>query len=102
MKITRFYKVMKGHTNNPNGRPMGVPNKVTTSLKDRVNLLIENNFDKLQADLDTIEPKDRLSIMLKLMEYVLPKQKETKIDFSNLSDTEIDELINRITKNDEE
>lgn len=40
--------------------------------------------------------------MLKLMEYVLPKQKETKIDFSNLSDTEIDELINRITKNDED
>lgn len=93
---------MKGHTNNPNGRPMGVPNKVTANLKDRVNLLIENNFDKLQSDLDTIEPKDRLSIMLKLMEYVLPKQKETKIDFSNLSDAEIDELINRITKNDEE
>lgn len=93
---------MKGHTNNPNGRPLGVPNKITSNLKDRVNLLIENNFDKLQTDLDTIDPKDRLSIMLKLMEYVLPKQKETKIDFSNLSDTEIDELINRITKNDEE
>jgi len=93
---------MKGHTNNPNGRPLGVPNKITTNLKDRVNLLIENNFDKLQTDLDTIEPKDRLSIMLKLMEYVLPKQKETKIDFSNLSDAEIDELINRITKSDEE
>jgi hypothetical protein len=93
---------MRGKTNNPNGRPLGVPNKITTNLKDRVNLLIENNFDKLQSDLDTIEPKDRLSIMLKLMEYVLPKQKETKIDFSNLSDTEIDELINRITKNDEE
>jgi hypothetical protein len=92
---------MKGHTNNPNGRPLGVQNKVTTSLKDRVNLLIENNFDKLQSDLDTVEPKDRLNIMLKLMEYVLPKQKETKIDFSNLSDAEIDELINRITKNDE-
>lgn len=92
---------MKGHTNNPNGRPLGVQNKVTTSLKDRVNLLIENNFDKLQADLNTVEPKDRLNIMLKLMEYVLPKQKETKIDFSNLSDAEIDELINRITKNDE-
>lgn len=93
---------MKGHTNNPNGRPLGVQNKFTANLKDRVNLLIENNFDKLQTDLDTIEPKDRLSIMLKLMEYVLPKQKETKIDFSNLSDVEIDELINRITKNDEE
>jgi hypothetical protein len=93
---------MKGHTNNPNGRPLGVPNKITANLKDRVNLLIENNFDKLQLDLDNIDPKDRLSIMLKLMEYVLPKQKETKIDFSNLSDTEIDELINRITKNDED
>lgn len=91
---------MKGHTNNPNGRPLGVQNKVTASLKDRVNLLIENNFDKLQADLDTVEPKDRLNIILKLMEYVLPKQKETKIDFSNLSDAEIDELINRITKNE--
>ena len=93
---------MKGHTNNPNGRPLGVPNKVTANLKDRVNLLIENNFNKFQSDLDNIEPKDRLSILLKLMEYVLPKQKETKIDFSNLSDAEIDELINRFTNNDEE
>lgn len=92
---------MKGHTNNPNGRPMGVPNKVTSTLKERINLLIENNFEKLQSDLDKVEPRDRLNIMLKLFEYVLPKQKESKIDFSNLSDAEIDELINRIIKNDE-
>jgi hypothetical protein len=93
---------MNQKTNNPNGRPIGVPNKVTANLKDRVNLLIENNFDKFQLDLDSVEPKDRLNLLLKLIEYVLPKQKETKIDFSNLSDAEIDELINRITKSDEE
>lgn len=72
--------MQKGKTNNPNGRPAGKPNKITVSLKEKINTIIENNIDLVQKDLKSIEPKDRLQLLFKLFEYVLPKQKEMKIE----------------------
>jgi hypothetical protein len=88
---------MKGTTNNPNGRPKGVPNKTTKELKVLIHEVVERQLETIEADLQALEAKDRLAVLLKLVEYVLPKQREQKIDFSSLTDTEIDELINRIT-----
>jgi hypothetical protein len=88
---------MKGVTNNPNGRPKGVPNKTTKELKVLIHEVVERQLETIEADLQALEAKDRLAVLLKLVEYVLPKQREQKIDFSSLTDTEIDELINRIT-----
>jgi hypothetical protein len=88
---------MKGATNNPNGRPKGVPNKTTKELKQVLHSVIEHQLETIEEDLKDLDPKDRLNVLLKLVEYVLPKQREQKIDFSSLTDTEIDELINRIT-----
>jgi hypothetical protein len=88
---------MKGVTNNPNGRPKGVPNKTTKELKGLIHRVVERQLETIEADLQALEAKDRLAVLLKLVEYVLPKQREQKIDFSSLTDTEIDELINRIT-----
>ena len=47
--------------------------------------------------MEDLEPKDRISLLLKFVEYVIPKERETKIDFSSLTDTEIDDLIERVT-----
>ena len=77
------------------GRTVGTPNKVTTDLKTRIANLIDNQFDTIQADLDTLEPKDRVTAYLKFMEYVLPKQREQKIDLSTLTDEQIDDLLNK-------
>jgi hypothetical protein len=79
------------------GRQKGTPNKIKSELKDSINKIVTDNIDKLQDDLESLEPKDRISLILKFVEYVIPKEREQKIDFSSLSDTEIDELINRIT-----
>jgi hypothetical protein len=65
----------KGTTNNLNGRPAGVPNKSTGILKNAVAALVENNMDRIQSDLDSMEPKDRLTLLLKLMDFVIPKNR---------------------------
>ena len=78
------------------GRAKGVENKNKLSLKSKIQNIVENQFETLENDLENIDPKDKLNIVLKLIEYVLPKQRETKIDFNSLSDDEIDNLINRL------
>lgn len=61
------------------GRDLGTPNKTTASLKEKIDLIIENNIDLFQQDLEALEPKERLTLIIKLFEFVLPKQKEMKL-----------------------
>jgi hypothetical protein len=79
------------------GRQKGTPNKIKSELKDSINKIVQANIETLQQDMEDLEPKDRISLLLKFVEYVIPKERETKIDFSSLTDTEIDELIERVT-----
>lgn len=63
----------KGHTGNPNGRPKGAPNKVTTTIRNWIVELINDNREQLQKDLKSLDPKDRLECIGKLLPYILPK-----------------------------
>lgn len=63
----------KGKTNNPNGRPKGTPNKITTDLREFIGLLLNDNLEQLRADFEKLEGKDRLIVMERLLSYVLPK-----------------------------
>ena len=83
------------HGQKTGGRTAGTPNKVTTDLKTRIAALLDTQFDTVAEDLDALEPKDRVTAYLKLLEYVVPKQREQKIDLSTLSDEQIDDLLNK-------
>lgn len=63
----------KGKTNNPNGRPKGTPNRVTTTIRNWLVELINDNRERIEADLQSLDPKDRLSFIEKLLPYLLPK-----------------------------
>ncbi|MGM9804794.1 MAG: hypothetical protein ACI308_11540 [Muribaculaceae bacterium] len=82
---------MKGKTNNPNGRPKGVPNKVTKTMREFISEVIDKNRRQIVRDLKALEPKERLIIIEKLLQYVLPKQQSVKAEFSkeSLSFTEL-------------
>ena len=79
------------------GRQKGTPNRLKSKLKEAIGELVDSNLETIRHDLAQLEPKDRISLLLKFVEYVIPKERETKIDFSSLTDEEIDELIERVT-----
>ena len=91
----------KGTTNNPSGRPVGTPNKVTTELRDRIKLFLEKSWSTVQRDFKELDPKDRIAIYEKMLKYVVPVQKETAIELNieAMSEPELDRVINQILKN---
>lgn len=53
----------------------GIPNKSSKELKTALKSLLEQNIDNLQSDIDKLEPKERLDVLLKLANFVLPRMK---------------------------
>jgi len=74
---------MKGKTNNPKGRPKGTPNKTTAEIRENFTLLLDNNIDKMQSDIDQMEPTQRVKILLELAKFVLPTLKAMELNTSN-------------------
>ena len=87
----------KGQTGNPNGRPVGSPNKTTAEIRNAFQLLVSNNIDTLQADLDSMKPTERVKAMLELMKFVLPTLRAVEI--TEERDFEGNQTINEITIN---
>lgn len=58
----------------------GVPNRATNEVRKAFQLLIEANLPQMQSDLDSLEPKDRLKIMLDLSRFILPQLQSISID----------------------
>lgn len=99
----------KGQTNNPNGRPKGTPNKVTTEIRQGFQTLIENNFEQLEQDIKSLEPKDRVKSIIELSKFVLPTLKATELSAKEdkqvipniiVSDKETKREIDRIFEED--
>ena len=58
----------------------GVPNKSTNEVRKAFQLLVENNLPKMQKDLDSLEPKDRIKFMLDMAKFILPQLQSISID----------------------
>ena len=94
----------KGQTGNPNGRPVGSPNKVTADLRAKINEIVDKQVDLINDDLEALEPKERLMIVEKLLSYCLPKLQAQSfdIDFQNFSEQQLDVIINQLNFNDDD
>ncbi len=61
------------------GRAKGTPNKITTSLREWIAQLIDDNRQQVEMDLKVLEPRDRLQVLGKLLQFVLPKQEAVSV-----------------------
>ena len=76
---------------NQAGRKAGVPNRSSAQIRDSFQQLLEENLEQLREDIRSLEPKERVQLLLSLANYILPKlrsteyigeQQEITIDFS--------------------
>lgn len=81
------------------GRQKGTPNKVTASVREWLAALIDKNRRQIEKDLKALEPKERLQVLERLMQYVVPKQQamSAKVDFDKLTDEQLNEIVNELT-----
>jgi hypothetical protein len=65
------------------GRVAGVPNKVTSVVRELFAAFVETNVEKVQELFDRVakdDPKGALEILVKFSEFVLPKLTRTTVD----------------------
>jgi hypothetical protein len=70
----------KGQTNNPNGRPAGKQNKLTTQTKDWISQLIDRNKKQIEKDLKSMDAETRVKALFSLLNYIVPKQSTISIE----------------------
>jgi hypothetical protein len=60
-------------------RRKGTPNKDTTELRQKVNILLSDNWEQILSDIAELSAKERIDTFIKLMEYSIPKLNRTEV-----------------------
>ena len=77
------------------GRTKGTPNKVTADMRATIKGLLDeySGSGKMSSDFLTLNPKDRLMVAEKLMQYAIPKLQATTIDVSENAQKTIEDTL---------
>jgi hypothetical protein len=83
---------------NRGGRPKGSKNKINSNIREMFEQLVNYNLVNMQTDLNELSPKDRLEILLKLSEFIIPKLNRVDNTLS-AENRQIDIIIQRVDSN---
>ncbi len=77
-------KTVNGKTVKTGGRVKGTPNKATVLNKKAIENLLEqyNSSGMFSQDFLSLEPRDRIMIAERLIQYTTPKMQSTSVDLS--------------------
>lgn len=75
------------------GRQKGTENKITRDLKEVFKNIIDANLETIEKDLQQLAPKERIDVILKMSEYVLPKLQ--RITDSQIENEPVNIIIER-------
>ena len=81
------------------GRKKGTPNKTTEELRSMVQSFLEQHWETLHSDFEKLQPSQRVMFLEKLLTHVLPKP---ITDLSQLSESDLDLLIEKLKKQQDE
>jgi hypothetical protein len=96
----------KGQSGNPSGKPKGTINKTTKEIRETITRIVANNIDSIQNDLDELSPRDRIKVLVDLIQYITPKLKAVGYqeiikypegpDLSKFTTNELREYLDRL------
>lgn len=71
----------KGRTKT-GGRKKGTPNKTTSPVREVISKMLDSyyNSETFAADIDALEPRDRVAAMERLTAYAVPKLQSTTLE----------------------
>ena len=81
------------------GRTKGTPNKTTSEIREHYQNLINSNLDLLDDDLKSLEPLQRLKMIIELSKFVVPILKATDISLKDNEERFNEVVIKRIIVN---
>lgn len=55
------------------GRQKGTPNRMTKELRSVLKDVLYQELEQIQSHLDTLKPRERVELLIKLMPFVIPK-----------------------------
>lgn len=90
----------KGISGNPSGKPKGIKSRKTEALREKIETIIDANIERIQDDFDSLEPKDRITLIERLLAYVVPKMQSISqsVNIESLPDEQLDQIINQLSE----
>jgi len=75
------------------GRPQGKKNKTTAQIKEAFQQILSGSIDQLIKDLADLHPKDRISLLLKMSDKIIPSLKSVDQVIETKGDTSLGFVI---------
>lgn len=76
------------------GKKKGSKHIITMQLRERIDNFLNDNWQQVQEDFDKLQPKERLLLYERLLNYILPKMQAMAIANKTGMDINLPEWFN--------